>query len=162
MEEINDGSDNLRYALFAVTIVVDFLAVYWLGEVAVLIIILGFILLWFKPWSYKIEQVTVIQQQLQFNKTNAILGRKSYLLPVNKVDFNYRKRNVRLHRNSFGSTEVDTGYVLMVFYKEHLLFDLTPNEDGWKDASIKRVAFELKRNGINQLLEKYGTDDVVL
>lgn len=87
--------------------------------------------------------------------------KKTYLL--SEVDFIYRSRllgrdqwEIKMYPQSI------RGNVLTVFHRETALFDLEPKIAGWTDYGIRQVALDLKHNGVKQVKEKYGDQDVAL
>ncbi|QJD95907.1 hypothetical protein HH214_08480 [Mucilaginibacter robiniae] len=157
----NDGSSTLRYCLLGLMLFADVVLIISTGPEAIFYL-LGFnvLLIALKPWHYKISTVSIDNQLIHITKQNLYLGPKQYSFELGKIDFIYKNRPIATRRQGFSSS--NTGNVLTVFYEEHPLFDLTPDENGWTAIKIEILAIQLKQSGIKQVFEKFGTDDVTL
>jgi hypothetical protein len=161
MNDFNADAERLKLYFWVAIISLVLLAHIIWGSTALISIPFCIILLFLRPWQYTISKAYIVTQRLEVTKRNWLLGSKSYNFDLAQIDFIYRTKLLRISRGLFGNTIIK-GNVLMVFNDEPLLFDLTPNEGGWTDASIRQFAADLKAHGVKQILEKYSTDDVLL
>jgi hypothetical protein len=156
MQDFKSDSENIRYTILIATIAVSIAALWiWGPEDIFGLIFFYYFLGYARPWDFSIEKIEIKDER------NLFLGTKELSFDLQKVDFNYRTRPITSSRGSFDSYS-NRGDVLMLFYEEHLMFDLTPGEGNWSNSAIKNVVRELKSHGVKQVLEKFGSDDVII
>jgi hypothetical protein len=162
MQDFKSDSENIRYTILIATIAGSIAALWiWGPEVIFGLIFFYYFLGYARPWDFSIEKIEIRDELFIVVKRNLFLGTKELSCDLRKVDFNYRTRPITSSRGSFDSYS-NRGDVLMLFYEEHLMFDLTPGEGNWSNSAIKNVVRELKSHGVKQVLEKFGSDDVII
>lgn len=161
MDDFNRDAENLRnYFWIASACLIAIACLIW-GSTALGLVPLCILFLLRRPWQYTISKAGIVDQKLEVTKRNWLLGSKSYQFNLSRIDFTYRTMPIKLIKNGMLNIP-NTSNVMMVFYDEHLLFDLTPGEGNWTDTSIRRFANELKSHDVKQILEQYGTKDVLI
>lgn len=161
-EEYNNTESALRYWFLGSLFVLNVVLIWVLGWSNIFYpLIITLIILQFKPWTYRITDVTLNSEVVTITRSNILTDKRSYSFESNKVDFIYRDRPITLRRGiTFNGN--NRGNVLTLFFEGHPLFDLTPNQGGWSDQSINKLAQYLKHNGLKQVVDKYGESDVLL
>jgi len=160
MNDFNKDAEGLKLYFWIAAIGLSGCIFFYFGPTGNFMLPLCVCSLLLRPWQYVICKAILIGKQFEVCKRNWLLGSKSYLFDLSRLDFTYRTTPIRLVGNGVHFTP-NTGNVRMLFYDDHLLFDLTPDKGGWTDEAIRQLAKELKAHGVTQTLEKYGSNDVL-